>query len=153
MTWKSVPSRTREAWEMAFPRMQLGTRAPLPYELGVALLIAWIGGSVYQIQGVRSRYPSDYWFWRFVDDLDLEKLAPWWCLAATFFICWGLFCHLLGQNSGKIQRAIGLGMGAIIFGFISVGHLSVTFWSIAGPIYAFVAWRLTVLAAVYVRTA
>jgi hypothetical protein len=152
MDWKRVPTEARDAWQMAFPSMQLGTRAPIPYELGVALLIAWVGGSVYRIEGVRARYPSDYWFWRFVDDLDLEKLAPWWCLASCFFICWGLFCRLLGRNSGKIQRAIGLAMGGMIFGFIALGHLLVTFWSVAGPVYAFFAWRFLILASVYIRT-
>jgi hypothetical protein len=42
-------------------------------------------------------------------------------------------------------------MGAVLFAFISIGHLSVTFYSVAGAPYLSLAWRFLELALFYVR--
>jgi hypothetical protein len=125
----------------------------MPYEIAVAILLAWVGESIHRVESVMMRYPPDHWLWRFIDDTDLEKIIPYYCLVAALLISFGLFRKMCGCSTGRASRAIGLIMGAVLFAFIALGHLSVTFYSIAGAPYLFLAWRFAVLAIVYVREA
>lgn len=123
----------------------------MPYEIAVAILLAWVGETIHRVDAVAARYPFGHWLWRFIDETDLEKIIPYYCLTAALLICFGLFRKLCGCSSGRLSRAIGLIMGAILFAFIAFGHLSVAFYSIAGAPYLFLAWRFAILAIVYVR--
>jgi hypothetical protein len=139
-------------WRLSFPSLR-GDQAPMPYEIAVAILLAWVGESIHRVDAVMARYPVGHWLWRFIDETDLERVIPYYCLAAAMLICFGLFRKMRGCSSGRASRAIGLTMGAVLFAFIAFGHLSVTFYSIAGAPYLFLAWRFAVLAIVYVREA
>lgn len=135
---------------LLFPSLTNG-RASVSYELGVAILLAWVGQIVHEIKDIQLRYPPNYWIWRFIDDLDLEKVIPWYALTASLLICLGLLRVACGCSRGHVLRATGLLMGASLFLFISVGHLSVTFYSVSGAPYLFLAWRFLELALFYVR--
>lgn len=137
---------------LLFPSMSNG-HAPLSYELGVAILLAWVGESLYRIESVISRYPADFWLWRVIDYYDIEKIMPWYCLTAAGMICLGILRRICGCSSGRVLRAIGLLMAAALFLLVAVGHLSVTFYSIGGAPYLFLAWRFLELAIFYVRKA
>ena len=136
--------------KLLFPSLSKGT-APLIYELGVAILMVWVGESLHRIQDVRGRYPASYWVWQFIDDYDLEKLIPWYAVLSAVLICVGLLRRACGCSSGVVLRATGLVMAAFLFAFIAIGHLSVAFYSIAGGPYLFLAWRFLELALFYVR--
>ena len=137
-------------WKLSFPSFKDGN-PPLPYEIAVAILLAWVGESIHRVDAVAARYPFGHWLWKFIDDHDLETIIPYYCLGAALLICFGLFRKMCGCSTGRTSRAIGMMMGAVLFAFIAIGHLSVTFYSIAGAPYLFLAWRFATLAIVYVR--
>ena len=135
---------------LLFPSLSKGS-APLSYELGVAILMVWVGESLHRVSEVKTRYPSNYWVWDFIDRYDIEYLIPWYAVASAALIATGLLWRLCGCSSGVVLRSVGLVMAAFLFAFIAVGHLSVTFYSIAGGPYLFLAWRFLELAVFYVR--
>ncbi len=135
---------------LIFPSLSKGS-APISYELGVAILMIWVGESLHRVSEVKTRYPGNYWLWDFIDRHDLEHFIPWYAVLSAVLITGGLMRRVCGCSSGVVLRAIGLIMAASLFAFIAVGHLSVAFYSIAGGPYLFLAWRFLELALFYVR--
>lgn len=123
----------------------------MPFEIIISILLVWVGQSLYRIQGVISRYPSNFWLWKYIDDLDFEYLLPWYSLVAAFLICLGLFRVACGCGRGRALRSAGLAMGVALFIVISYGHISVTFWTIGGAAYFFIAWLTAILIFYVVR--
>lgn len=136
--------------KLLFPALT-NNRAPISYELGVAILLAWVGESIYRIKDVISRYPSNFWLWKFIDDNDIEVFFPWYCITAAILICIGLFQVAYGIGRGHIFRATGLFMGGLLFLLIAMGHLTITFYSIGGAPYLFLAWRFIELSLFYIH--
>ena len=135
---------------LLFPSLSKGA-APLSYELGVAILMVWVGESLHRVSEVKQRYPANYWLWEFIDYYDIEYLIPWYAVLSAVLICTGLLRRACGCSSGVVMRCTGLIMAALLFAFIAIGHLSVAFYSIAGGPYLFLAWRFLELALFYVR--
>lgn len=131
-----------------FPHLVYG-RATVPFELGLATLLVWVGLVLRDSATVGGRYPRGYWIWQWVESTGLDDLAPWLCLAAAAMTVCGLFLeYFLGAHYWKL-KAIGLMIATMVFGFVAVGHLSVTGLSVAGPAYLFIAWRCLVLSSLY----
>lgn len=106
---------------LLFPSLSDGA-APVSYELGVALLLAWVGHILHGVSDVATRYPSSYWIWQFIDDNDLEKIIPWYALAGSFCICLGLMRVACGCSRGHYLRASGLIIGSSVFAIVAFGH-------------------------------
>lgn len=137
-------------WQFGFPTFK-DDRAPLPYELGMAVLIAWIGETVHRIEAVKSRYPNGFWLWDFIDVHDLEHVFPWVCVTSAMLIVLGVARYMAGCGNGKNLRVAGLAIAAAVFLFIAFGHLANSFYSVAGAPYLFLGWRTAVLASLYAR--
>lgn len=135
---------------LIFPSLHNGA-FPISYELGVAMLLAWVGMSLHYVGEIAGRYPSNYWIWKLIDEHDWEHIIPWYAVTAATLICLGLLRVVCGCSDGRIMRAAGLMMGAALFAFIALGHLTITFYSVAGAPYLFLAWRFLELSIFYVR--
>jgi hypothetical protein len=134
----------------AFPSLK-DDRAPIPYELGMAVLIAWIGETVHRIEAVKGRYPPGFWLWDFIDGHDLEYFFPWVCVTSALLIVMGVARYMGGCGTGRNLRVAGLSIASVVFLFIALGHLANSFYSVAGAPYLFLGWRTAVLASLYAR--
>jgi len=137
-------------FKVLFPSLAHG-RSSTSYELGVAILLLWVGETLHRAGDVATRYPSRYWIWTWLDKSEVDQLIPWYCLFASGMICAGLLRLACRWGNGHLLRAAGLGMASILFLFIAVGHISVTFYTVGGAPYLFLAWRFLELAAFYAR--
>jgi len=125
------------------------TAAPVTWEMGLAGVVLWIGESIRHIGGLRARYPHDFWLWRVIDDADAETAVMATCAVAAVMVLVGLFMSWTGHGAGWRVRAAGLGAISAIFAFLAAAHLSVSVHSIAGVLFAFLGWRVGVVAALY----
>lgn len=137
-------------FKLFFPSLAQG-RSSTSYELGVAILLLWVGETLHRAGDIASRYPKHYWIWSLIDTSELDQIIPWYCVVAATLICAGLLRLACGCSKGHLLRAAGLILASILFLFIAVGHISVTFYTVGGAPYLFLAWRFLELAAFYAR--
>jgi len=131
-----------------FPHLVKG-RASAPYEIGMAIMLVWVGLILREAHHVSGRYPKSYWIWRWVEEWNLDDAAPWICLIGAGIIVLALFIERAGYGIPWRLKSLGIGFGVVVFGFVAYGHLSINFLSVAGPAYLFLAWRCLVLAQLY----